>query len=309
MLDDPVASALRAAARFGPYFTWEPWEGDPSWHPLRDLLTPEVVAARVALGRQTLAGLGGLRPDDLEERAVASIIFLGLASRLVSPLVGAAAAGGALPAPDIDRMWWRQVPGGPIPIAWRDLRTAPESDAAQLLVLVEPILDVFRERYALSPRVLWGNVASALGGAAGMIADAAPRIAGAVPGAGTAAGAAVPGAVPGAGTAAGAAVPGAGLSAEAASGVAGVPGVLAGTGVGVGTAAGRAAAFVEEALRLPQLRGSGSLVRPDADRERWFLVRANCCLYYRIPGGGTCGDCVLTPEPARRRQWQAVLNR
>jgi len=22
-------------------------------------------------------------------------------------------------------------------------------------------------------------------------------------------------------------------------------------------------------------------------------VRASCCLFYRIPGGGLCGDCVL----------------
>ena len=29
------------------------------------------------------------------------------------------------------------------------------------------------------------------------------------------------------------------------------------------------------------------------------FVRASCCLYYRIPSGGYCGDCVLTHTPGR----------
>jgi iron complex transport system ATP-binding protein len=30
--------------------------------------------------------------------------------------------------------------------------------------------------------------------------------------------------------------------------------------------------------------------------------RTSCCLYYRIPGGGLCGDCVLTSRPLERRK-------
>ncbi|WP_033819434.1 (2Fe-2S)-binding protein [Kitasatospora sp. MBT63] len=29
--------------------------------------------------------------------------------------------------------------------------------------------------------------------------------------------------------------------------------------------------------------------------------RTTCCLYYRVPGGGLCGDCVLDAPPTRRR--------
>ncbi|MEU6314399.1 (2Fe-2S)-binding protein [Streptomyces sp. NPDC047014] len=29
------------------------------------------------------------------------------------------------------------------------------------------------------------------------------------------------------------------------------------------------------------------------------FVRHSCCLYYRVPGGGYCGDCVLRTRPAR----------
>jgi hypothetical protein len=37
---------------------------------------------------------------------------------------------------------------------------------------------------------------------------------------------------------------------------------------------------------------SGPLADTGELRDRQF-VRSTCCLYYRIPGGGYCGDCVL----------------
>jgi hypothetical protein len=226
--------------RFGPYFVWEPYDGDPGWRPLADLLDPEVAASRVAIARRRLS-----ERSQVGERVAASITFLGLASRLVSPLLGAAVVDGVMPVPDISRMWWRPVDGGPLPIACRDL--AGGAGTSALTELVEPFLDVFRQRFALSDHVLWGNVASALGGANGMIADATPAYA---------------------------------LT---------------------------SAEIVEEALARPPLLGMATLVRPSPARARWFLVRRNCCLYYRVPGGGMCGDCVLTPDDVRRRQWQSVL--
>ncbi|GAA1656817.1 (2Fe-2S)-binding protein [Actinoplanes couchii] len=230
-------AALRAAAELGPYFVWEPYDGDGEWRPLRDLRDGDVIGERVRIGRRTLAALGGLDLDAIDERVTASIIFLGLASRLLSPLVGAVATTGVLPIADLDRLWWRPVQGGPIPIAWRDLDSEPGTaerfTTTAIRGVVEPVLDVFRERYRLSPQVLWGNVASALGGAAGMIADTLPD------------------------------------------------------------AAEPAARLVGQALDLPPLRGMATLNRPDPARARWYLARNNCCLYYRIPGGGTCGDCVL----------------
>lgn len=38
----------------------------------------------------------------------------------------------------------------------------------------------------------------------------------------------------------------------------------------------------------PPLSGTGTL-----DTDRVSFVRRSCCLYYRVPGGGLCGDCVL----------------
>jgi ferric iron reductase protein FhuF len=44
--------------------------------------------------------------------------------------------------------------------------------------------------------------------------------------------------------------------------------------------------LVGELLDRPPLRGTGTF-RPSGFRRR------SCCLYYRVPGGGLCGDCAL----------------
>jgi iron complex transport system ATP-binding protein len=49
------------------------------------------------------------------------------------------------------------------------------------------------------------------------------------------------------------------------------------------------------ALRHPRLRGSGTV----SDGEPAFL-RRSCCLYYRVEGGGKCGDCPLSGTAATR---------
>jgi len=249
---------LTRTAELGPYFAWEPWDGDTTtWRPFADLLDVEVVAERVGVARRTLIAMTGLGEAEVGEREVASITFLGWASRLVSPLLGAVATGAALPLPEIGQLRWRAVPGGPLPLAYgkMGLREVSGWSGAQVaeavggLPALVPMVAVFADRFRLPEHLLWGNVASALGGAAGMIADAAPEH------------------------------------------------------------AERAAEVVAELLNRAPLAGTAELERPDPHRPRWFLVRHNCCLYYRIPGGGTCGDCVLTPDPVRRRQWQRVLNR
>ncbi|MFL6054862.1 MAG: (2Fe-2S)-binding protein [Actinoallomurus sp.] len=47
-----------------------------------------------------------------------------------------------------------------------------------------------------------------------------------------------------------------------------------------------ASRWVEELLGTPPLTGTGGL-GPHGFRRR------SCCLYYRVPGGGKCGDCAL----------------
>jgi hypothetical protein len=203
-----------------PYFVWEPYAGEPGWRPFTALLSPDVVAERVAASREALAGMFGLGPEALPSRVVASVLFLGYASRLVSPPL-ARALSGSVPDVGPEDLWWREVPGGPLPLAVRPKADRPSSDLFDVAVLglVAPLAEVFAARFRLSRHVLWGNVASALGGAAGQLSP-------------------------------------------------------------------RAWATVGQLLGRPPLKGM-------ADVAGGRLRRRNCCLYYRIPGGGTCGDCVL----------------
>ncbi|SBT89963.1 FhuF 2Fe-2S C-terminal domain-containing protein [Streptomyces sp. DI166] len=50
--------------------------------------------------------------------------------------------------------------------------------------------------------------------------------------------------------------------------------------------------LVRALLDHPPLAGAGTYAAPPA-RPLTFR-RRSCCLYYRVPGAGTCGDCVLT---------------
>jgi hypothetical protein len=211
-----------------------------------------------------MARAAGIAPGQVEERVAASIVFGGLAARLVSPSLGAAVVGGAALRLTVASLWWRPVDGGPVPLAATpvdgaavgDLATGRDLDSAAAVLtefcvqgLAGPMAAAFGTAFRVSPQVLWGNVASALAGAAGMLAEVLP---------------------------------------------------------GRAEAAGRLTA---EILARGPLRGTGELARPDPAQPRRFLVRRSCCLLYRVPGGGTCGDCVLVPEDARRRQWQAALSR
>ncbi|MFG2875246.1 (2Fe-2S)-binding protein [Streptomyces sp. NPDC048340] len=52
--------------------------------------------------------------------------------------------------------------------------------------------------------------------------------------------------------------------------------------------------LVRALLDRPPLAGAGTYrVAPAAPLA---FRRRSCCLYYRVPGAGTCGDCVLNPK-------------
>jgi hypothetical protein len=77
-------------------------------------------------------------------------------------------------------------------------------------------------------------------------------------------------------------------------------GVLASRGASA-MLAGSCPARAEAAYRLTAqivalepLRGTGEFVRSGPGGPRRRFVRHGCCLLYRVPSAGTCGDCVLT---------------
>jgi hypothetical protein len=241
-----ATEALSRAAAAGPYFALDLDASGPGWVPLRLLIDDAAaVTERVDFVRAALALRCRLPVEEIDARASASIHLLGLASRLIAPALGAVAIAGLVPAFGVDDLLWQRTEGGPVPIGVRagavDVEVAdgiavpgPPDAAAGLLdgvvrPVVAPVLDAFAGAASVSAIVLWGNVASALAGAAAMLKR---------------------------------------------SGV-----VLAVDPVGI----------VTSLLALPgPLHAAGRF-----DDYGRFFVRASCCLFYRIPSAGKCGDCVL----------------
>lgn len=54
-----------------------------------------------------------------------------------------------------------------------------------------------------------------------------------------------------------------------------------------------AGSLVADVLDRPPFAGTAQLRRASPDLPHRQLVRSSCCLFYRIPQAGTCGDCVL----------------
>jgi hypothetical protein len=64
----------------------------------------------------------------------------------------------------------------------------------------------------------------------------------------------------------------------------------------------RCAALASALLADGPLAGTGEARR---DGDRLVFRRRSCCLYYRLPGGGYCGDCCFEPRPAGKPERRA----
>lgn len=181
------ADVGEALAALGPFFAVERHLAASSpagrWRPIAELARPGgALDARVHRVREALAARGGRSADRIELRVAVSVAHLGLVARLVAPAVGAAALGGALPLP-MAGLRWQDGLGGPYPLSVAAGGAAPVTGAqggpAVPGSAVEDITKACLTGYSVSPRVLWGNVASAAVSAAGLIAAVRPDLTGA----------------------------------------------------------------------------------------------------------------------------------
>lgn len=216
-----VVKVLGDVALLGPYFEIVTGVGGGTWRPFPE---PDRL--------QALTREYGERLGTDEPRVAASILFQGLASRLWSPVVAAAARG---IVPDLAELRWRWSPGEPVALGVAEPRGRRAEGARQAAALIHPMVvdgqlrplsEALLTFVNLADGLLWGNAASALAGS-----------------------------------------------------------------MNVGPDAGRGA-IVRELLAREPLAGAGSL-GPGG------FVRRNCCLYYRVPGGGMCGDCGLLSRDLR----------
>ncbi len=193
---DLAARHAAELAQLGPYFAvrahppGRPWPAP--WRPLSTLLdSPDDLRQRIAEVRCALAAD---RPADaVEFRVAASVTHLGVAARLISPVLGTAVLLGRVLRMDPAEVHWQPVLGGPLPLSVPASALAGrghqpgegQPGAGQLAselrrtLLQGPVraLTGITAAMSVSPIVLQGNIASAVNAAAAMIATARPELA------------------------------------------------------------------------------------------------------------------------------------
>jgi hypothetical protein len=136
-----------------PYFELEFPSSLAGWMPLAAFTDPQVLHRRAAA---VLAALG-----DGPVRAAASVDFLGMAARVLSPAVAALARSGRTDVLTLDTVWWRDRVPGPLRLAVTATDTATDLDSAVVQPVLLPLLEAYAATFSLSRTVLRGNVESA----------------------------------------------------------------------------------------------------------------------------------------------------
>lgn len=191
-----------------------------------------------------------------QQRVAASTLHLGTASRLWSVALGTAALTGRVPDLDPERLWWRRSPGGPLELWLPGPREVSGAPAA-----AQPAAPPATVRESL-PELLHGPLHQTVTVRnLGPLAAAVRRTGGVSPQV---------------------------LRGNSASALVGALRVLL---AAAPETARTAVPLVRGLLDAPPLTGAGTL-RTGPDGTLSFH-RRSCCLYYRVPGAGVCGDCVL----------------
>ncbi|MEY9967662.1 hypothetical protein ABIA33_005735 [Streptacidiphilus sp. MAP12-16] len=176
--DVPGPETLAQVAALGPFFAVRTHRATavagPPWRPMSELVEdPAALMDRVLAVRAYLAAAGGRSPDAVELRVAASVTHLGLTARLVSPALALAVLHGSWPGLDLHALRWQPVLGGAFPLSLADEAFASGAPGRLLGGPVGALVEATR-LLSVSPRVLWGNVASAVNGAATALAAASP---------------------------------------------------------------------------------------------------------------------------------------
>ncbi len=185
------AGLLTELATLGPFFAVQTHcpggEVPAPWQPLGALLgSATALAARTGAVRDSLAAAAGCPASRIELRVAASVAQLGIAARLISPVLGSAVLGVPLGI-DVGQARWIPAIGGPFPLslALADGTAPGRAEPAALAGAIRPLTELLAgpvralvgmTAAMVSRRVLWGNVGSAINGAAFMISTARPPL-------------------------------------------------------------------------------------------------------------------------------------
>lgn len=188
--ESSAASAQLAA--LGPFFAAESHDPNAAptgpWRSMAELFDdPDAMSQRVYSVRAYLSAAGGRDrpPEAVEPRVAASVTHLGLAARTLSPFYALAVTRRRLPSTvGLRDLRWQPASGSTFALSIPGLdRAAPihddetsETMARDVESLAIELCDAMRP-FGVSPRVLWGNVASALNGARIALSAADPGLA------------------------------------------------------------------------------------------------------------------------------------
>jgi acetyl-CoA carboxylase carboxyltransferase component len=169
-----VDDLARRVAALGPFFEFSLHAQGAAvvrpWHSVDEMLADP--AGHVRLVRERLAAASGREAGAVEVRVAASVAHLGLVARLVAPVLGAAVLGEEPLSVEPSGIWWQPELGGAFPLS---LSLAAGGAAGAVSLLEGPVLEL-SEAFAglrVSPRILRGNVASAVNGAVAAIGRSA----------------------------------------------------------------------------------------------------------------------------------------
>lgn len=138
---------------------------------------PASLTSRIEGVRAALAQSAARPPDTVERRVAASVAHLGLVARLVSPVLGAAVTADTVPEPTLAAVWWQPVLGGPFPLSLpASTSHTPQGTHALVHGPIRELTEAVAAGVSVSPRVLWGNVASAINGACTAIGTQRPTL-------------------------------------------------------------------------------------------------------------------------------------
>jgi iron complex transport system ATP-binding protein len=226
---ETITAALAETSQINAYFAIGTGPVGDGWQPVRRLYADPGVLGGVV--ERVQARMGGV-----ERRVAASSVFFGVAARLWSIGVGAVIGHRLLPELAADELLFREVDGQvelhiERPIGWQGDELEPALADMVLGAHLAPLTEALQRLGPIAPKLLRGNAASALLGAAGVYDRH--------------------------------------------------------------RATGSPGAAWQLARRLCDDERLHGAVNFGTENYR----RTSCCLYYRTPGGGLCGDCVLTRVP------------
>ena len=187
--------AWSEVAALGEFFAITEYDRDASsgpanWPALAELVDdPAVLHERIAITRTALARSAGIEAGSIEWRVAGSVFELGLFARLVSPLLALALLRAELVEVSLAELRWLPAPaaassGFSLSVP-RDSRRPESADWPAVgsrfnqLVLAGPVarlVSAIGTACSLSSRIGWGNVASAINGAAIVIGGQRPAL-------------------------------------------------------------------------------------------------------------------------------------